>query len=567
MARIFPLNLTARLATEVAGNPASTRMEAGVANCFPGLEFDHRNLDRRFFPGLIFEFADSTATRSGARLLSVDTRDPDLSPLSFTDNPADKPDAAAQQALASALGGTVGQTLSEGGWFLDSITQGGKTISLLDAGTPFAGVTAWRIVRSLEPGPVVIRLTHRPGTGRQPIELTGWRRKFTNSDKGTISAAYQPGELTQSLCSPWMHDFRDCACFYWASNHPDIVMAEDLPGAPSLPDGSPMDPEKANVPIDWLRSDRSRQRTTPAEGTEEGNRPAQMDHYEINERWQDLDIVLRGREISRVFQPSLIETATPFATPDDLAANLAQLATLEHAVMLEYLYARYSVLLPTSGTPQPLSDDVTFVRHEMLLIAVSEMRHLRWVNQLLWELEHLNLLSKKVGPILDVATDVPGQNGKTRKRQLRPLTSDVLDDFIAVEQPSGTLDGMYARVLSTLRDNRTYNEDLAQLAERIIADGTQHFSRFRQIRVVLQPYFATPAPAFLLNISRAPASNSAAASAKAEYEVVLADLRAAYEKGDAEDFRNIASARTTMFALDAAANALAAQGFGVPFFV
>lgn len=34
----------------VAGNPVSTRLESGIGNCFPGLECDLRNLERRFFP-------------------------------------------------------------------------------------------------------------------------------------------------------------------------------------------------------------------------------------------------------------------------------------------------------------------------------------------------------------------------------------------------------------------------------------------------------------------------------------------------------------------------------------
>jgi hypothetical protein len=45
----------------------------------------------------------------------------------------------------------------------------------------------------------------------------------------------------------------------------------------------------------------------------------------------------------------------------------------------------------------------------MLLIAVSEMRHLRWVNQLLWELEHDNLIPSKISPVLDVAQKVAGR--------------------------------------------------------------------------------------------------------------------------------------------------------------
>src|SRR5947209_2202598 len=72
--KIFPRNLTARAGYLVPGNPVVTRPEDAVANCFPGLEVDIRNLDRRFFPGLVFEFV-----ADGAWLAYVDAlEDPDL---------------------------------------------------------------------------------------------------------------------------------------------------------------------------------------------------------------------------------------------------------------------------------------------------------------------------------------------------------------------------------------------------------------------------------------------------------------------------------------------------------
>ena len=40
-------------------------------------------------------------------------------------------------------------------------------------------------------------------------------------------ATLKPGELTQSLCSPWQHDYRDCVCFYWASSRPDFVNIDE----------------------------------------------------------------------------------------------------------------------------------------------------------------------------------------------------------------------------------------------------------------------------------------------------------------------------------------------------
>jgi hypothetical protein len=35
-----------------------------------------------------------------------------------------------------------------------------------------------------------------------------------------------PGDLTQSLCSPWQNDYRECGCFYWAASRPDFVNVE-----------------------------------------------------------------------------------------------------------------------------------------------------------------------------------------------------------------------------------------------------------------------------------------------------------------------------------------------------
>src|SRR5271156_954140 len=52
-----PLNLI----SVTAGNPVSTRLESGIGNCFPGLECDLRNLERRFFPFLEIEIDFSVA--------------------------------------------------------------------------------------------------------------------------------------------------------------------------------------------------------------------------------------------------------------------------------------------------------------------------------------------------------------------------------------------------------------------------------------------------------------------------------------------------------------------------
>ena len=313
--KIFPRNLTARAATQVVGNPINTRLESGVGNCFPGLEFDHRNLDRRFFPGLVFEFSET-----GVLFLEIDLNDPELQ---------------SNSELRKKLAGEVGVRLGEESWFLEEITQNQTTI-VMPSRVSDVTMTTWRLVRSLEPGPITIVLKQRRKNSSSTVtndvvKLEGKRRSFVAPESGVISIAYSPGELTQSLCSPWMHDFRDCACYYWASNHPDIVLAEAPPGESTLPSGAPANPILAMTPIDWLRSDRAS--VAPAKSTQEKNRPAQMDHYDINLRWQELAIVLEGREVSSIYHPREIDMMNPYESADQLAEKLMELAGSRPALL------------------------------------------------------------------------------------------------------------------------------------------------------------------------------------------------------------------------------------------
>ena len=110
------------------------------------------------------------------------------------------------------------------------------------------------------------------------------------------------------------------------------------PGAPTdLPTGASDVPARSLSSVDWLRSDRTPEAAAAALSTFGANRPYQMDHYEINQRWQELNIVLLGKEISNIFRPRIADLANPFDSPDELADNLEFLAGIEHVLVLEYL--------------------------------------------------------------------------------------------------------------------------------------------------------------------------------------------------------------------------------------
>src|SRR5580658_8320945 len=162
--KIFPRNLTARATYQAPGNPVVTRLEDAVGNCYPGLEIDVRNFDRRFFPGLVFEFVarnDNTASykepnRYGAWLNFVDyLLDPDL-----------QAETPAAKKLLYAIMMKAGDLNGAGDWYLEWVEQGGKRISMRDnnpdgAQYPLDGLYVWRLLRGLAQGPLTIALKRR----------------------------------------------------------------------------------------------------------------------------------------------------------------------------------------------------------------------------------------------------------------------------------------------------------------------------------------------------------------------------------------------------------------------
>jgi len=565
--KIFPRNLTARAARQVSGNPDISRPEDSLANCFPGLDADVRTLDRRFFPGLVFEYVFEPERR-GAMLLYSDPRaDPDLRPEYTAGLEALDPAFCWVEPLRAQLfeqltGLENKLTDADGPWHLDSIEQHGNRIDLSSVradGTLdwFSGPLVWRLVRGLEPGEVIIRLLRR-STG-DPIEVKGWRRLFTDPGTGVLSLAYQPGELQMSLCSPWQHDFRDCACHYWSSNRPDVVHGEVNPA--QLEDS----PELGDVRLDWMRADRSPAAAAAALSTMRANRPFQMDHFQINHAWQDLSVVINNTETDSIFQPQLLRNSTPYATPLELYEAIRdELAPLEMTLALEYLYAYFSIETKLDPNWPDLADHTKFIRLALLEIAVGEMHHLRSANELLWKLTQIIPGLPPYVPVLDPShIKVPNGTANGRDPLLRRLTPDVLEDFITIEKPSGTINGAYACAIATLQQPEY--QTLSELAGRIVNDGVEHFARFRDIRSMLRVY-GKQQP-YLRPIQLG--TRAQASAALQAFDDIKRNLTEAYRELAQGNFApaapSLAAGRAAMEALLQEGDALASKGIGIPF--
>jgi len=215
--KLIPLNLTAR-SDVVKGNPVSARPESGVDNAHPGFEFDTRILNRVFFPGLVFDFQYGL----GARL--VDVR-PELS--------------------KRGLGGLEPKHIEgiKPGvflWYIIVRGHEGKNHEVHDV-FQLDGYEVLRLVSALDKGDIIVIVGQPPEnlaptavqqvalmiaglllgakewvedskviTNNGQLEvaiLSGTRAEYLDKDGVIDPAAIEPGQLTQSLCSPWQWDF------------------------------------------------------------------------------------------------------------------------------------------------------------------------------------------------------------------------------------------------------------------------------------------------------------------------------------------------------------------------
>lgn len=572
---IVPRNRSAR-AAPVVGNPATARLESAVGNCFPGLEFDVRGLEGRFFPGILFRVVtqplkpvpEALPNQAGIKLVYLDYLTDPMLPQ--------RGGPPWVQNLLDLYQSNTGVAMSNGRWYLHWLEQEGKRISCYQSdGTPYDGETLWRFVRCLRHDkPLKIAVINRDGPDPKPIvELSGFRRRYTG-ESGVIDTAYPPGELTESMCNPWQHDFRDCACYYWASNHPDVVLGEVPPADEK--DGAPKDPDQALTWLDWLRRDRSPAGAVAAPPSRAEARADQMDHFEINRRWQDLAYVIGGREVGAVYVPPESEKIHAYpsyaAMIDDLRGRLAP---MELTLCYLYLYGLYSLLDPAEAhakTWPTMPADLARARQFVTLVAVGEMTHLRWVNQLLWELDRVRLYpaGQHYEPVVE---PLPVRQLPWRPGEVFPLTSglerltpEVLAVYAEIERPGRPLDRAYARCVKTLEEHRDGPlKHLYELAIRIDTDGVTHYERFLDLQRLFSAY--GPGLAYLRPMRTGTRQETQAALAsQARLVQSLKQAYAAEARGQPHLAQpEITAARTAMDSLRVEAEVLARQGLGIPF--
>jgi hypothetical protein len=527
----------------VAGNPVSTRLESGVGNCFPGLECDLRNLERRFFPFLEVNIDDNRIS-----VVSVD-----LTGARAASQAGNLPaaDLALYTRLAQDIGaGRAWRIAQVAGLFgkLGQLTLDIATLQAPSTGQGRRPPDAWTAVRMLTEGSLV--LLNLRGPGSASMQLEGNRSRYLD-DNGALAGIFLPGELTQSLCSPWTHDFRDCGCFYWASNHPDIAQ-------PPLPTPTTNEP-RWNMAVPWERQDRTIGTDPPAHAGTQDPTSVEMRHLEINTGWQALNFVVGRRE---VVGPFIVRPVTdnPLGSGAELERFLRYAAGVELTVAQEYLTAAYSLQLP-EGLTQPLADDIRASHAELMRIAIGEMRHLRAVNEVL---RALLPAGTAFTPALRPASQLPGkQPGTFDPATFRAATKQAIQNFIDIEAPSVSVDGVYARILATLERDGPHEAE--QSVRTIMAEGEDHFETFRAMQVWLSAHQESE---YLRSAAGTapPPDDPDHQEVQTIYRAILEQLHRGYTFGNPVGAPDINSARTDMVGrLDVAAQKIAQRGFLVVF--
>ncbi|WP_305971022.1 MULTISPECIES: ferritin-like domain-containing protein [unclassified Mameliella] len=467
--KIFPRNLTARAAYIVPGNSVATRPEDGVDNCYPGLEMDAKNIQKMFFPGLYFE----VYRQDGARLVSMTPASlaQRWKDLGLTDEDLD------HNLYLWAMHGRNND--------LDGAVQ----VTTMDF-TGKQGLYAWRQINSLLPGDVSIAVGPNPPMGQSAFKdaltaikaggnklerdpngkllfaaMTAPRLEYLNEQGVLAPEVYDPGDLTRTLCTPWTYDFRDCQCFYWASNKPDVISSED-------------------GQYEYLNFQRKNRNVEPQ--TEDiaygynARRQREIDYAEMMDGWEQLRPVLNGREFGETYVPPEGPTG-PVMSLEQIKEEVTYLASVEHALAVQYLYAFYSVDVPWTEPDKDESIRTFRLWHSartVFDVAIDEMRHFRWANEI------LSLLGA------DTTAKRASTLGRTFKVPfyMQSLSSPQLQWFIDVERPSRStvagLDGMYVGILHSLQqlgDDEIEPEvrrQAIEIVKLIVDEGEGHYVRF-----------------------------------------------------------------------------------------
>ncbi|MBV9201514.1 MAG: hypothetical protein JOY83_17665 [Alphaproteobacteria bacterium] len=200
-----PRNRMAQLLHRATGNPSNTLPSTAISNCFPGLEFDFKAFWRRAFVGIVLLEWDNYV---------VEVEDHSYDDLKF-------------HRLLKVDGKDVMTAVS------GPRIPGGESTTLGALAMEWSNVLTFVMRRQGHAVKCQFTAEQSHTVAEMPTDSTATlevelvvRTMFDGESAAPAQDLLRPGELTQGLCSPWQHDYRECACYYWPASRPDYVNVE-----------------------------------------------------------------------------------------------------------------------------------------------------------------------------------------------------------------------------------------------------------------------------------------------------------------------------------------------------
>jgi hypothetical protein len=265
----------------------------------------------------------------------------------------------------------------------------------------------------------------------------------------------------------------------------------------------------------------------------------------------------------------------------EVIAELKYLATVEHALIVEFLFARYSVNAP----PKPPQEDANsatwriWTAADLLFrIAVDEMRHFLWANT---ALHGLGARKPSTGRAVTIgAKPEPGSGRRPFPDEARryerphdvklaPLDQQ-LDWFIEIEKPSRSPSGMYVKLLESIQANHNHEFEESEqrkvvpILKLVIDEGDAHWHRLESIKESLK---GIPKEQYLRSLDRTPskAQQDDLTQCDAYYQSILVEIAKSFERGERAGRLDLEGTQKTMENLNEMALRLAAGGVGPRF--
>lgn len=221
--RIVAENLAAQLMHRAEGNPPSTMPDAAISNAYPGLEMDIRNLWKCILEGIeLHESSNAVVGVDETHLPQCAALKNKYQLIKVQGIPV-----TATVKGPAVPGGPDGPLPHEGP---DSIYPLEWSNALAQIVRDYTGQMVECEFESLDAPVHTLKFDLKVRSVFEEVDLDG--RKIRRAVIARDIA--EPGALTQSLCSPWQNDYRECACFYWAASRPDYVNVDNGPDGVSI---------------------------------------------------------------------------------------------------------------------------------------------------------------------------------------------------------------------------------------------------------------------------------------------------------------------------------------------